>query len=307
MALNFNGTNIDKVIYNGVELDKIIYNGVVVYESIDYTRSYFYIQNTTSSDFTLNLRINAKAVPIEVHFYKVGEGYTNPNTPATTITSTSSKKKLAFSVEANKNYVIEFVGGKWEYYSGGEALFYDHKDCLTKAILGSNCTNAYYQFNNAYAYGNLTELVYAAAPGSNLGLANLPNLTKITFITTPGYFASINDIGVSEFTFPESITYAPSIRDCPNLKVVHNYCPIGVGYYAFGYNDSLEHVYMYNYNPTSNTMVNSTSNGWVKDSNPNVVIHLPKAIGDITTARNKFGTYFNYININQQATVLFDL
>lgn len=34
MAINFNGTNIDKIIYNGTTLDKVIFNGVVVWESI---------------------------------------------------------------------------------------------------------------------------------------------------------------------------------------------------------------------------------------------------------------------------------
>lgn len=33
MPINFNGTNIEKIIYNGIELDKVIYNGVVVWES----------------------------------------------------------------------------------------------------------------------------------------------------------------------------------------------------------------------------------------------------------------------------------
>lgn len=307
MAINFNGTNINKVIYNGVELNKVIYNGVTVYESIDFTKSYFYIRNTTGSTFTLNLRLNAKAVPIEVHFYKTGNGYTNPNTPATTITSTSSKKKLALKVEPDYNYVVEFVGGKWEYYSGGNPLFYDHKDCISKAILGSNCVNAYYQFNNASEYPNLEEIIFAAAPGSPLGLANLPKLTKLTLKTTPEYFSQINELGVSEFTFPESITSAPEIRDCPNLKVIHNYCPLSVYSYAFGWNEALEHIYMYNYNPSSNNLINSASSGWVAGCNPNVIIHLPKAIVDITTARTKFGPYFNYIDSTTQATVLFDL
>lgn len=35
MGLNFNGTEIDKVIFNDIELDKVIFNGVVVYESGD--------------------------------------------------------------------------------------------------------------------------------------------------------------------------------------------------------------------------------------------------------------------------------
>lgn len=34
MPINFNGTNIDKIIYNETTLDKVIYNGVVVWESV---------------------------------------------------------------------------------------------------------------------------------------------------------------------------------------------------------------------------------------------------------------------------------
>jgi hypothetical protein len=307
MAINFNGTNIDKVIYNGVELDKVIYNGVVVYEPLSLNNSYFYIQNTTDSAIKFNIKLSIKSVPIQVFYYRTGEGYTRPTEPSNTLTSVASSRKLTFQLNAHTTAVIEFIGGQWEYASDRTPLFYDHKELITKAIIGSNCTNAYYQFNNSGYYDNLEEIIYAAAEGSPFGVVNCPKLTTLAFKTTPKYFNQINDIGISEITFPASITRAPSIRDCPNLTVIHNYCNVGVGNYAFAYNPVLEHIYMHNYNPSSNIMINSTGNGWVVDCNPNVVIHLPKAIGDITAARTKFGQYFNYINSTTQATVLFDL
>lgn len=306
MAINFNGTNIDKVIYNGVELDKVIYNGVTVYESIDLTRSYFYIKNPSSEYREFKIRFNAlsatSSTPLQIYYYYLGEGRERPTEPSETITK-SGKKTLTFGLDGDGTAVIEFANSQFQEYSTSYTLFYkdEDQDLLTKAVIGSNCTGEYYLLNDN---SELTEIIFAT--NEAFAISDAPKLSTITFKVNPKYFGSVSRTGITTFTVPANATSFSMIANNPNLKTL-TICPtnISMGTSRLTNNTSLEHLYVY---VTAESPSKSTaySVSWVRGCNPNLVIHLSSTL-NLSQAQTLFGPYFNYIDSTTQATVLFDL
>ena len=304
MPLIYNGTNIDKVIYNGVELDKVIYNGVVVYESIDYNRSYFFIKNPTAEYLEFKIRFNAisatESNPLNIYYY-VGEDIEKPTDPSTSITSSGSKT-LTFGLEGDNAAIIEFAGSQFGEYNTSYALFYDNQELLTRAIIGTNCVDEYRILNDN---NNLTEIVFAAID-IPFSITNAPKLTNIDFITNPRYIGYINNTGLTSFTVPANVTSVSQIARNSALKTL-TILPtnIQMGQNHYSNNTVLEHMYVYT---TAESIAKSTSYiySWVYGSNPNLVIHLPATL-NMTQAQTLFGQYFNSIDSTHQATVLFDL
>ena len=77
MPINFNGTNIDKIIYNGTTLDKVIYNGVIVWENFKYTTPNLTVStDSANNDFVFRIQ-NSNPYELLVTIAVEGENYCN--------------------------------------------------------------------------------------------------------------------------------------------------------------------------------------------------------------------------------------
>lgn len=148
MPINFNGTNIDKIIYNGTTLDKVIYNGVVVWESF------------------FPVEVTAEAIPSGIRF-----GLSNRN-------KYSVKIEIALdfdysdirtvTVEADTQKVYDFTGitGGYNYeyevfqYVNNESKWRDYGDLFVPAAFQKVVTSVYtkpntigFALNNKNSFG----------------------------------------------------------------------------------------------------------------------------------------------------------